>query len=161
MADPQPQPKYTLDVRTLAIYALLFFVLLSARQQPQPNPTPTPQPPNFVLGERIVLIVQESGQQTTDTARMIYDLRDGPAAKYLAEKKHLLFVLDQDQKDANGQPLAVLTKLKPTLEGKKLPVVVVGAKTTDGKLGAVLYCGPLPEKATADNVVEIVKRNGG
>lgn len=116
-----------------------------------PNPKPDPVP--VVTDQPFrVLLVHEESDDTTDATRAIYNLRSGVAATWLKGQNHTLDILDDDQKDPNGQPSALLAKYAPY----KTPEVVVLDKN-----GAVVDRKQLDTKFTADQVTEIVKRAGG
>ena len=127
-------------------------------QPPTPvPPIPTPVPPLPQPGPRAVLIIRESASTTPDVARMITGLRAGPEAAYMKQQGHTLSILDQDDVDENGQPSKLVTAWKPLIAGMTLPVVFV----IDAKTNTLIQKESLPPTATAANVVDIVKRNGG
>ena len=133
-----------------------------------PGPSPpvvvVPVPPVVVpvqTGERIAMIVQETTKQSPQLFAAIANMRDGSAAKYLGDKKHLFYSLDIDQKDEHGQQIAAMARLKPSIGDKPLPVFIIAEKIGENKLGKVLHCESITDSVTADNLIELIKRNGG
>lgn len=106
-------------------------------------------------GPRDVLLVYESADNSPAFARLVLDLRDGAAAKYLAEKKHALTIIDRDTPDPNGDRAKVLAKWQAELA--ETPVVLVIDKAS-GKLAGK---SGFDRNGTSDAVLDIVKRYGG
>lgn len=102
-------------------------------------------------GVRNIVVLREAADTTPDLARLTTALRAGEPAKYLKEKGHKLLILDDDSLDENGQPPKLLT----TLLALNPPLPSLFVLNGD----AVLHQGPLP--ASADEVLNIIKRNGG
>ena len=130
---------------------------------PPPTPGPGPQPPPIVVteGQRIALILHESQDQNPELARLIVDLQAGNSSAYFAKHHHSVFALDINAKDENKHPLAVITRLLPTIGSKPLPVLIVADKTNEGRLGKVLYCESIKKDAVGGDVVSAVKKTGG
>jgi hypothetical protein len=80
-------------------------------------------------------------------------LRAGAAAKYLKEKGHSLFILDDDSVDESGKPSPVLEKWRPVFKDIVLPALIVSNKD------AVLKVMPCP--ANPDDVLLEIKKTGG
>lgn len=127
-------------------------------------PIPDPHVPVVPVpsGAKVVLILHESHDQTPEFSLLKTDLQTGgEAATYLAGKSHTVRVLDVDSTDIDGKPLGVITRLKPKIGTKPLPVLVVGPKDAAGKLGDPTYVESLPNTAIAADVVAVVKKQGG
>lgn len=176
MTRPRYLDRLGIDDRHIAgaviVVALLVASLFSGCEIPQPWPVPPiPDPinppgpvivvPPVTQGQRIALIVHESHDQNPELARLIVDLQAGKSSEYFASHRHSVFALDIDAKDENRQPLAVITRLKPIIGNKPLPVLIVGDKTSEGRLGKVLYCESLVKDAGGSDVVAITKKTGG
>jgi len=126
-----------------------------------PFPPPSPPKPDVVVptpieGPLSIFLIHEAKEKTPALARTITDLRAGAAADYLAKQKHSLLILDDDSKDANGEPSAVLKQWREKYATVKLPAVLIVAKS-----GAVLHADTLKDGATADNIVELVRAKEG
>lgn len=119
---------------------------------PPPNPPDPPNPP-VVAGPRTILILHETGQQTPNHGILFNSLRSGPAASYLKEHKHRLFILDDDSVSSDGKPL--LEAWRKHLSDITIPALVV----IDHASGAVLFKGAVPE--TADEILSTLKAHGG
>lgn len=119
--------------------------VIPPRPTPEPEPKPTPPvPPPPHVSRAYVLIAYESKSVTPEQSRAYTNLRDGPAAKYLKDKGHLLDIVDQ-----NKHPAAKFAPFKSLPEMIVLPF--------DGRYEATpVWRGPMP--ATADGVVEVIKR---
>jgi hypothetical protein len=123
---------------------------------PTPTPTPTPPPgPPLVEGARHVMVVYETADVTPAFARLLNGLRSGPNAKYFAERKHVLSLIDDDAVNADGGKAALLAKYA---ESVKFPRSLI---VTDAASGAVIAIGELTDASTAAGVIEFVKQNGG
>lgn len=109
-------------------------------------------------GPRVGYLVRESFDDTAQQARMINDLRSGPAAKYLAEKGHTLDILDDDETDADNKPLKLLADnglAGAFTNGQHKPpelLLFVGGKAIKTTI---------PADATADTVIAAFKAHGG
>jgi len=103
-----------------------------------------------VDGPLTVLIVRETGQSSPALARTLTTLRNGEPAAYLAGKKHILTVLDDDAETADGQPAPLLEKFKPYPVLPEL-LLISGEK--------LIHREPLP--ATPEAVIALVKKHGG
>lgn len=106
-------------------------------------------------GPRSVVLVYESSDNTPAFARLVLDLRDGEAAKYLAEKNHTLTVIDRDAPDPNGDRSKLLAKWSNEIG--ETPVVLVLDSTGAKLVGK----GPIDKNGAASAVIDIVKKNGG
>lgn len=113
---------------------------------PQPPPTP---------GARTVLLVRETAASTPELARAIAALRAGPQAAYLKSKGHVLTILDDDAVGPDGQPAPLLVKYRPHYQNLKLPALVIADGAT------VLSAVSLADTATADQILEAIKKAGG
>jgi hypothetical protein len=121
---------------------------------PPPGPAPGPVVPPVVVptkGPRTAIIVRESNDDTTAFSEMIDAFRNGPNAEYLRAQGHSLFVLDDDDVDAAGKPLAVLEALKP-FSGRELII-------RDTKSGKVISRQPCP--ADANGLRAALEKAGG
>lgn len=102
-----------------------------------------------LTGPAQVVIVHETADTTSERARLITALRNGPTAEYLKTKGHALLVIDDDAVDENGAAV-----VKPDwITGVQLPAVAVLDSA-----GRTAYRGPLP--ATADQLLELLKGKG-
>lgn len=120
---------------------------------PDPKP-PKPDPPGPVVptvGPFQVSIIYETSETTPELARVFINLRTGSADAYLKANGHTLNILDDDLTDANGKPSVLVSRWAPL---GKLPEMVIGTPA-----GKVVWRGPVP--ATADGVIEAIKRAGG
>lgn len=124
---------------------------------PTPPPGPDPPPVPVVEGKRSILIVRETADATPDVARMITALRTPPHADYLKSKGHTLAILDDDSVDENGNPSPLVEAWRPHFAGMTLPVVFV----IDPAGGKLIHKQSIPSTATADDVMQILKGNGG
>src|SRR5262249_17322013 len=120
-------------------------------------PLPPPVPPAPTPGQRAVLMIWESGNPSTDVARLITGLRAGTQAAYLKQQGHTLSILDKDEKDESGQPSKTAQAWAPMFAGMALPAVFV----IDPKSNTLIHKESIPQTATADSVIAIVKANGG
>lgn len=121
----------------------------------KPVPPKPPEPPVPVSGKRAVLILRETADATDRTRALIVGLRAGAQASYLKSKGHSLTILDDDTVDKDGKP--VLDKWTPHIAGLTLPVCIV----YDPETRTILDKQSLPAAATADTVIEFLKRAGG
>jgi hypothetical protein len=122
---------------------------------PVPTPTPTPPGPPVVEGARHVMVVYETADVTPAFARLLNGLRSGANARYFADRKHALSLIDDDAVNSDGGKAALLAKYA---ESVKFPRSLI---VTDGVTGAVIAIGELTEASTAAGVIEFVKQNGG
>lgn len=131
----------------------------AARVDFTPSPTPRPDvvvPTPIETGPLSIFLIHEAKEKTPALARTITDLRAGTAADYLAKQKHTLLILDDDSKDANGEPSSVLKQWREKYSAVKLPVLLIV-----GKSGTVLHADTLKDGATADNIVELIRTKEG
>lgn len=133
-------------------YVAQRWIVAGGNPGPAP-PDPGPQPPT--VGQRELILFYESGDNTPAFSRLILDLRDGTAAKYFAERKHTLTILDDDTPDPNGQRAKVIEKWQAEITGT--PILLVVDKAT----GALVGKKVLGDDATGVTVVDIVKQFGG
>ena len=96
----------------------------------------------------MVLLVQ-SGTQTTALGTVIRDLRQGSAEQYLKANRHEFFVGDEDNTAFSAWKTAAGTLSRPVL------------MISDPATSRMLYKATLAPDATADNVIELIKRHGG
>lgn len=117
---------------------------------PTPNPPPGPSPtPTPVAGPRAVVLLVQSGTQTTALGTVIRDLRQGSAEQYLKANRHEFFVGDEDNTAFSAWKTAAGTLSRPVL------------MISDPATSRMLYKATLAPDATADNVIELIKRHGG
>lgn len=112
-------------------------------------------------GARVGVLIREQLEQTPAMSAMIFDLRDGVAAKWLATKKHQLVILDKDDKGPDGQKHPILQRLSADIAGKPLPLLAICDQPKPGEMGKTIAVQSLDAAATADNVTEIFTRHGG
>jgi hypothetical protein len=124
---------------------------------PSPGPTPSPTPPGppAVEGARHVLIVYETADVTPAFARLLNGLRSGTHSKYLADRKHVLSLVDDDALNADGSKAALLSKYAESVRFPRSLIV------TDAATGAVIAIGELTDASTAAGVIEFLQQNGG
>lgn len=115
---------------------------------------PTPGPSE---GKRTVLVVREASESTPEQARMIVALRTGAHAEYLKSKGHVIYVLDDDSVDKDGNPSPVVQAWKAELAGLTMPVVLV----IDTAGNNLIHKQSLAATATADDVMALLKAHGG
>lgn len=118
--------------------------------EPEPDPEPTPQE-----GPRTVMLLYESEDSSPQLAALMVGLRNGTPAKYLADKKHRLLILDDDATDQLGRPIALVEKL--LARGIELPALFI----CDSATGKCLKEMHIESGTTADNIVERVREAGG
>jgi hypothetical protein len=122
---------------------------------PPAPPGPTPPGPPAVGGARHVLIVYETADVTPAFARLLNGLRSGTHARYLADHKHVLSLVDDDAVNADGAKAALLAKYADSVRFPRSLIV------TDGASGNVIAIGELTDASTAAGVIEFLKQNGG
>lgn len=122
-----------------------------------PEPTPPIPTPPVVEGKRALLIIRESADSTPALARTITALRNPPHSDYLKSHGHTLAVLDDDSVDADGKPSAIVEAWRPQFVGMTLPVIFVIDPNGNKLVGKQSF----PANATADDLMKIVKANGG
>jgi hypothetical protein len=136
-----------------------FRTIVKVGHAPQPPPGPEPEPPGptppVTEGARHVVIVYETADVTPAFARLLNGLRSGTNAKYLADHKHRLDLIDDDAVTADGAKAALLEKYAPSA---KFPRSLIVA---DAASGAVVAVGELTDASTAAGVIEFIKQNGG
>lgn len=120
---------------------------------PEPEPPPNPQP----AGSRNLLIIRESADDTPLQSLMFNGLQAGKQSIELKSKGHACFVLDDDAKGPDGQPSTLVESWRPYFTGMAFPVLIV----TDKATGKVVHKQSLDAKASADDVLAILKANGG
>jgi hypothetical protein len=113
-------------------------------------PGPTPPIPG---GQKHIVILRETADDTPEQARMWNLLRTGEHAAYLKSKGHKLEILDDDSVDQNGQPSKLVEGLKPL--ATSLPFLFI-LEPSDGR---PLHSQAVP--ATAAQVMEVIKSHGG
>lgn len=144
-----------------AVVAFQFLVTVPPGPGPTPVPTPTPTPtpvpvPDPVIeGQRTVVIIRESGDDTPAFGSVIYGLRAGAHDDYLDQKGHTLLILDRNQLDENGQPSQLVAGLLG--RNSNLPALFI-LESSDLR---PLHDETLPATATADDVMRILKAHGG
>lgn len=123
-------------------------------EAPEPTPPPEPDPTS---GQRIVLIVHETQDDTPDFSRVLVQLRSGTEADYLKKQGHKLYILDDDTRDTNGQKPGVLEKYDSDIQSVGLPAMLV----IDPKTEKLIKSRRLQEGVTASNVTEYIRQAGG
>ena len=124
------------------------------------DPTPVVVPPDIPVvvpveqGQRTIILIRETEDETPAFARLVVALRNGEHAAYLTGKGHTLRVYDQHQLDENGEPLAIVQTLLPL--HSELPAVFILRED-----GLPLHHETLPATATAADVMAILKGQGG
>ena len=116
----------------------------------QPNP---PVPPS---GPRTILLWYESQEVPAEFNNLtLTDLRAGEQSKYLDGKGHLLLTMDPDQvqETTRKDVQAAITQAK--VQGAPAIVVV------DSSNASVIGSAKLDYAWTADQVIDIIKANGG
>ena len=124
---------------------------IDACLSPQPPPGPTPVP-----GARQVLLVRETANSTFQLTQTIIALRAGLHAKALKDKGHSLTILDDDAVGPDGKPAPILERWRPHYQNLKLPALVVADST-----GNVVHKEVIPDNATAEQIMEIIRKAGG
>jgi hypothetical protein len=97
-----------------------------------------------------VVIVEESGDRTPETAQMLADQR---LLEWREIKRPQWHLLDQDVTDPTGQPPAKFKAYLDLAKDKPLPQLILDSDS-DGSNG-VLYSGSLP--ASADKLIEVLE----
>jgi hypothetical protein len=111
-----------------------------------PGPGPGPQP---VVGQRLIVLLHESLDQTPATGTLISNMRQGTAEKYLKDKGHVFLALDE----SNG----TFKSWRDAAGLAERPVLMI----TDKSATQMLYKATLEPSTTADNIIELIKRHGG
>lgn len=117
---------------------------------------PVVVPPAPVAGKRQILIIHESASDDPAVGGMLIQLRNGEPAKYLKEKGHQLYELDDDDVDEARHPTPLVEKWRPHYAGMKLPAVFI---ITDK--GELVHKQELPTGTKAAAVIDLVKAKGG
>jgi hypothetical protein len=125
---------------------------------PVPVPTPTPTPDPIPLppsaGPRNILILHETGSQTTEWGTIINNLSRSAQKDYPQSD---LFILDSDGKDATGNPSKVVAAYKKLLPPNyTLPAIVIVDKASK----RVLYSDSLSINATTATINDLIKKYG-
>lgn len=117
---------------------------------------PEPPKPPVVEGKRRVVIISEIDDQSAALGALkVATANDSAAAKYLRDHGHIVQFLEEEQQDSAGNPHPFVKQL--TALGVGVPAVHI----LDLSTNAVISSEKLREDATADNLVELVKRTGG
>lgn len=122
---------------------------------PPGPPEPPPNPPE--AGPRNVLIFRESANDTSAQARLFTSLQAGNGHEYLQSKGHKSFVLDVDSEDGHGNPAPIVQAWKSHIEGAQLPLLII----VDREAKKVVHKSTLAPAATIDDLLKILKENGG
>lgn len=129
---------------------------------PQPGPVPpAPVPPAPVptpSGPRVATIIREGHEQTPKFADLVKALRSGPTEKWLTERGHLVYVVDDDQKGPNGQPTHIVQQWRAVLTGMSLPVLVIHDPKTQNII-TKMYLDK--NESDAQKVVDAIVAAGG
>ena len=124
---------------------------------PKPVPVVPPKPDVVVpetTGEREVVIVRESADQSAELARSLTALRVGSNAEYLKAKGHDLIVLDDDATLADGSPDPYVQGLMKLRGSVGLPCVFL----VDKAANKLIDVKPFTNDAAA---MEALKASGG
>ena len=113
--------------------------------------------PNATGGPRIVLLVREASEVTPQLANTETLLRDGPAADYLASKKHKLLILSDDMPLPDKAPASVKAGFEKAKQAIPAVAVCVASDSDKGVLGVE----KIAPTATADDILAVVKKHGG
>lgn len=108
-------------------------------------------------GPRIVLLVREASEVSPQLANTETLLRDGPAADYLASKRHNLLILSDDMPLPSSAPASVKAGFEKAK--KSMPAVVVCILAADDK--GILGIEKISETASPDDILAIVRKYGG
>jgi hypothetical protein len=107
-------------------------------------------------GPKEILIVYERESANATFQRMLVNLRNGEADKYILAKAHTLYALDHDAKDGDGNIAKPLAKWGKALQGVTLPAIVIGTPA-----GKVSHKQAISSDATAEAIMAIIKAKGG
>ena len=117
---------------------------------------PVPPKPPVVEGKRRVVIISEIDDQSAALGALkVATANDSAAAKYFRDHGHIVQFLEEEQLDSAGNPHPFVKQL--TALGVGVPAVHI----LDLGTNTVISSEKLREDATADNLVELVKRTGG
>ena len=119
---------------------------------PPVPPTP-PTPPPVEEGPRVVVIVRESESEPQWSVNLMNDLREGRGSDHIERKNHKLYVLDPNDKDADGNPSPILEFLKSDPQAPPAIYIIDELKKN------IIASEPLPQ--STDGVLELLKKNGG
>lgn len=139
----------------VAVVLLQLLVTVPPGPGPGPGPSPGPIPIPVVEGERTVVIIRESENDTPSFGSLVYGLRTGTNDDYLDSKGHTLLILDQHQLDEDGQPSQLVAGLLG--RNSQLPALFI-LESSDMR---PLHDETLAATATAADVMAILKANGG
>lgn len=140
----------TIDADTLKRWlpwVLVALVLLSSAGGVGPPAT----------GPRIVLLVRETSDVTPQLANAETLLRDGPAADYLAAKRHRLLILSDDIPLPDKAPASVKAGFAKAKSAMPSVAVCVASDSEKGVVGVE----QIKPTATADDILAVVKKHGG
>lgn len=143
----------TLAALTLVIY-IQFFSGVVPPKPPGPTP-PVPPPTPVITGDKTIVILYESENETPAFNLMKVGLRTGDNASYLASKNHDLWLFDAQDEDENGTPNEYVRQLLPL--NNNLPAIFI----LDAKDGRPLFNVSLPDSTTASDVMTIIRQHGG
>ena len=111
--------------------------------------------PSAKAGPRTILLVREASDVTPAMARAEGQLRAGDAAKYLAEKKHKLLILSDDQ----GLPPTLTPKAKEAFAKAKAAIPAIAV--VDDSSGSSAAVEQIKPDASVDDILAVVKKYGG
>lgn len=123
-----------------------------------PQPVPVPTPPVPTHGPRTVTIIREGQDQNPQFADLLKSLRSGPTEKWLTERGHLVYVVDDDQKGPDGQPTALVKQWQSIISGMTLPVMVIHDPKTRNVITKESISGNLSD---VQKIVDAIKATGG
>ncbi len=136
-----------------------FAVTLGGTTPPTPPDVP-PKPPVVipnppVPGPRQVLILHESGDDNPAMSRLLVSMASTKGREYLKSKGHAYFNFDVDGKRPDGTPDPNVVAWKAALN-VPLPAIAILDSS-----GAVLFKVSLADGTTTDDVISILRSNGG
>lgn len=134
------------------VLAILLGAMFFASQGQGCSPNP-PKPPS---GPRTILLWYESQEVPAEFNNLtLTELRAGEPGKYLEEKGHLLLTMDPDQPQETTRKDVQAAIAQAKVQGAPAIVVV------DSSNASVIGSAKLDYAWTADQVIDIIKANGG
>jgi hypothetical protein len=152
---PGNAPKYLIALAAPNGYDEIIVTTEGAPPPPvPPDPIPPPTP-----GHRMVMVVYESGDLTTDLSQQFEELREYAEDE---EKIRRMRFLDKDMVDPDGKTPEWFKGYLDLIAAKqiKLPALMIGVlSSTPGQPLVALYVEPLPD--TAEEAILTIKKYGG
>lgn len=140
----------------LCTYLIVFGGTVPPGPEPGPDP-PDPDPPTptpVVEGERRVVIIRESSDDSVEFGLMSVALRNGQHADYLSQNGHELLILDDDSTDGTSDSHPLLSELLPL--HSDLPAIFILEKRD----GRPLHYQTLTTTDAAE-VIALIQEHGG